>query len=266
MFSTSRELKQQAKSRLRERILPMMVVAAIFIVADYLISMFSSELSGRNDWIRQMNGIIATYSGELQEAVNDPEAVQAILLRIYGAMPSFREFISGRSLFGPVLSVLVSLISVPLSAGYAYHVLQESRRHNTTVGCLMHGFKVTFKTIAISLLTGLLVGLGFLLFIVPGVVLSLRYSQAVFVLMDDPDKGPVQCMKESARLMSGRKWDLFKLYFSFLLWFIAANLVTGLLGAPVLNIYLTPYLNLSAAFFYNELTGYEEPGPEPINF
>ncbi len=264
MYSTSRELKHTAKTRIRERLFPMMAIAAIFILADYLIGYFSSELSGYNDWMREINRLISTYAGEIQAAVNDPTELQAILLRIYAAMPTFPDFISGRSLVGPLLSVLVSLMSYPLAAGYAHHILVESRRQNTNAGFLMHGFKVTFKAVAIGVLTGLLTGLGLVLFVIPGFILSLRYSQAVFILMDDPDKGPIQCMRESGRLMRGRKWDLFKLYFSFLLWLIVSNLVTALIGAPVLNIYLTPYINLAAAFFYNELVHHEDPGPEPI--
>lgn len=264
MIPTSRELKGAAKSRLRQRVFPMLVMAAVFIVASYLISYFSNELIGFNDWSRRINEILTSYFGELQAALNSPEELQAIFTRIYEAMPTYQEFVAGRSLAGPLLALLVSLMTLPLSAGYAHHILFESRNKDSSIGFLMHGFKITFKTVALGILTSLLSALGFVLFIVPGVVLMLRYSQAVYILMDDPDKGPIQCMRESGRLMRGHKWELFKLYFSFILWFLAADLVTGLIGAPLLNIYLTPYLNLTTACFYNELIHQEEPGPEPM--
>ncbi len=266
MYSTSHELKKAARTRFRQRMFSMMLTAAVFIVATYLISYFSNELSGYNDWIRRIGELVSTYAGEVQAAVDDPNALQDLFARIYASMPTFQDFMVGRSLFGPLLAALVSLISLPLSAGYAHHILMESRGYNTSVGYLMHGFKVTFKTLAIGILTGLFTALGLLLFIVPGVVISLRYSLAVFILMDDPEKGPVQCMKESGRLMRGHKWRLLKLYFSFILWYIASNLVTNLIGAPLLNIYLTPYINLSTAVFYNELVHREGPGEEPIKF
>ena len=266
MFSDSRELKLRARARLRQRMLPILLVAAVYIVAGYLINYFASELSGANAYSRAVNELVNSYAGQVRDALNDPEQLQAVLNQIYASVPSAMEFFAGRSLTGPLLSVLVTMISLPLAAGYTHHILFESRKKDTSVGYLMHGFKVTFKTVAIGLLTGLAVALGSVFLVIPGVILSLMFSMSVMVLMDDPDKGAIACMKESARLMSGHKWRLFKLYFSFILWMIAANLVSSLLGVPLLNIYLTPYINLSVANFYNELIHYQPEPVEPIEF
>ena len=266
MFSNSRELKLRARSRLRQRMFPILLVAAVYIVADYLINYFSNELSGVNAYVRAVNDLVNSYTGQVREAMNDPEKLQAILNQIYASIPPVTEFFAGRSLTGPLLSVLVTLISLPLAAGYTHHILTESRQKDTSVGYLMHGFKVTFKTVAIGLLTGLAVAVGSIFLVIPGLIFSLMFSLSVMVLLDDPDKGAVACMKESARLMRGHKWRLFKLYFSFFFWFIAANLVSNLLGAPLLNIYLTPYINLSVANFYNELIHYQPEPAEPIEF
>lgn len=266
MFSDSHELKLAAKSRLRQRMLPILLVAAVYILAGYLINYFASELSGANAYVRAVSDLVNSYAGQLQEALDDPAQLQAILTQIYASVPSAMEFFAGRSLVGPLLSVLVTLISLPLAAGYTHHILFESRKKDTSVGFLMHGFKMTFKTVAIGLLTSLAVAVGSLFLVIPGLILSLMFSLSVMVLLDDPDKGAIACMKESARLMSGHKWRLFKLYFSFILWMIAANLVSSLLGVPLLNIYLTPYINLSVANFYNELIHYQPEPVEPIEF
>ena len=266
MFSDSHELKLRAKARLRRRMFPILLVSAIYIVAGYLISYFSSELSGFNAYNRAIVELVNSYAGQLQAAISDPEAFQAVLNQIYAAMPTLQEFLTGRSLMGPLLAALISLMSLPLSAGYLHHILTESRGQESGVGYLMHGFKMTFKTVAIGILTGLAMAVGLILFFVPGIVASMMFSQSVFILLDDPDKGPIQCMRESARLMSGHKWRLFNLYFSFFLWYIASNIVTTLIGAPILNVYLTPYLNLTTANFYNEIIHYQPEGPEPIEF
>ena len=160
MFSDSHELKLAAKSRLRQRMLPILLVAAVYILAGYLINYFASELSGANAYVRAVSDLVNSYAGQLQEALDDPAQLQAILTQIYASVPSAMEFFAGRSLVGPLLSVLVTLISLPLAAGYTHHILFESRKKDTSVGFLMHGFKMTFKTVAIGLLTSLAVAVG----------------------------------------------------------------------------------------------------------
>ncbi len=265
MYTSSSELKRRAKSRLRDRLMPILLIAAVYIVADTVINFFSSELSGYNAYSRRIMELVGTYTSQLQAALT-PDAMEKVLDQIYAAMPSLSEFLAERGVVGPILSVLVSLIAMPLSAGYMHHILFESRNQDTNVGFLMHGFKMTFKTIAINVLSALAVGLGAMFFVIPGFIFSMMFSQAIFILLDDPDKGAVQCMRESARLMRGHKWRLFKLRFSFFFWYVAANIVVILLGVPLLNVYLTPYINLSAAVFYNELIRREPEGPEPIQF
>lgn len=263
MYSSSRELKLTAKSRIRARVFPILVTAAIYIVADYMINWFSSELSGYNAYTRRLAEIISTYAGELQ-TMTDPTALNDLIQRITGALPTFHEFMTGRGLMGPILSILVSLISVPLSVGYSYHVLCESRGTVTSPGSLMHGFKMTFKSLGIYLLSGILVMLGSLLFLVPGLILAARYSMAFFVLLDNPENGPVECMRASGRIMRGHKWRYWCLQLSFILWLIAVSLVTTLIGAPLLNIYVMPYIQLSTAGFYNELVGYKREPVEAV--
>ncbi len=243
-FST-RDLKNRAKNVIRRRLSAILLTSLAFLLVNFLLTYLSEELSGLNDWSREFTRRVQTYTEQLQAAAT-PEEMQAIFEKI--SMPSVSFY--SRGVFAAVLSMLISLMSVPLSAGYAFHVLAEMRGHETKVTSIFTGFRVTLKALAISILTGLFAGLGFILFIVPGVVLMLRYSMSVFILMDDPSKGPIQCMRESGQLMRGGKWNYLKLYLSFLLWYILSNLVTAFIGVPLLNIYLTPYVNLASAAFY----------------
>lgn len=258
IFST-RDLKIRAKNVIRRRLSAILLTSLAFMLVNYLLTYLSNELSGLNDWTNEFARRLQTYMDQLQKAAT-PEEMYAILDKL--SMPSVSFF--SRGVFASVLSLLISLMSVPLSAGYVFHVLAEMRGHETKVTSIFSGFRVTLKALAISVLTGLLVALGSILFIIPGIVLMLRYSLAVFVLMDDPSKGPIQCMKESGRLMQGGKWNYFKLSLSFILWYMLSSLVTTLIGIPLLNIYLTPYVNLtSAAFYLDRLPGNGSPEWSP---
>lgn len=246
-FST-RDLKTRAKNVIRRRLSAILLTSLAFMLVNYLLTYLSNELSGLNDWANEFARRLESYMDQLQNAAT-PEEMYAILEKL--SMPSVSFY--SRGVFAVVLSFLISLMSVPLSAGYVFHVLAEMRGHETKVTSIFSGFRVTLKALAISLLTGLLVALGSILFVIPGIVLMLRYSMAVFVLMDDPSKGPVQCMKESGRLMQGWKWNYFKLSFSFILWYLLSSLVTSFIGIPLLNLYLNPYVNLTSAAFYLDL-------------
>ncbi len=259
MGSTSRVLKLRAKSTLRRRLGAILLIALIFIVADTMLSWLSGELDGTNDWSRRLMDQIAASADKLATAT--PEEMEQVFNDIIAGMPSVNSF--ARNTFGIVLSVLISLMSIPLSVGYTNHILRESRGEETHVSSLLFGFQVMWKALVISLLTGLIVGLGSIFLVVPGVVAALMLSMSVMILVDDPSKGPIQCLKESARLMRGHKWRLFKLEFSFIFWYLGAGLVTTLIGVPLLNIYLTPYTYLTRAEFYKELLPAYRPDPGP---
>lgn len=250
MGSTSRELKLRAKATLRRRLFNLLMIAAVFIVADYLLSYLSGELDGSNAWNQELMRRV-TEAAERLGSTADYGQIQSMVMEITESMPSVTYFINGA--FGIVLATLISLMRIPLSVGYTSHILQESRGVETHVNSLIFGFRVMWKAIAMNLLTSLLVALGSIFFLIPGLILALRYSMAVMVLVDNPQLGPIACMKESGRLMRGNKWRYFKLQFSFFFWYLASGLVTSLIGAPILNVYLTPYVTLAGAEFYKEL-------------
>lgn len=265
MRSTSRELKLRAKATLKRRLFNLIMIAAVFIVADYMLSYLAGELNGVNAWNRELTRRLNTVT-ETIAGMTDLAAMEEAVYRVIDSMPAPDFFV--KSPLGIVLSVLVSLMSIPLGAGYMSHILQESRGVQTHVGSLISGFRVMGKALAVSLMTWLLVFLGCVFFIIPGIVLALRYGLAILILVDDPSKGPIACMKESGRLMRGNKWRYFKLELSFFFWLLAAGLVSSLIGVPLLNIYLTPYMSLAQAEFYKELaagTRTSAPSWDPEN-
>ena len=104
----------------------------------------------------------------------------------------------------------------------------------------------------------MLIFIGLLFFIVPGVLIFYRYSLAVFVLYDNPDKGVIWCLHESNRLVTGHKKQLFSLHVSFIPLLLLCEVVAMLL-APIVDIWAKPFIGIACAVFYNELLPHEEP-------
>jgi uncharacterized membrane protein len=61
-----------------------------------------------------------------------------------------------------------------------------------------------------SILVTLIIILGYILLIVPGVIASLALMFATYLVIDH-DLGPVEALKESVRITQGNRWNLFVL-------------------------------------------------------
>lgn len=133
--------------------------------------------------------------------------------------------------------------------GYQSYCLKVANRDNTmSYGDLFASTKYLLKALGLSIMIALFTILWSLLFIIPGIIAAYRYSQAIFVLVENPDKGVMQCIRESREMMVGHKWEFFVLELSFILWQLLV-LVTCFLA----NIYVYPYTMVTYANYYNAI-------------
>ena len=85
-----------------------------------------------------------------------------------------------------VFSIVVALVQQLLSVGYKWALLDLIDGKNYSVGSLFQGFnRTSFKTIGLIIMMGIFTGLWSLLFIVPGIIKSYSYSQALNILKDN---------------------------------------------------------------------------------
>lgn len=144
-----------------------------------------------------------------------------------------------------------------LSFGFMRYCLRLSRgEKEVPVDELISGFQIFWKVVALNLLTGLFIILWSMLLVIPGIVAAYRYRMAQLLLMDHPDWSAMECIRESKRLMQGNKANLFVLDFSFFGWHLLSSLVVMFTFIPVMDIWLTPYMQVTECHFYNELVGW----------
>lgn len=164
--------------------------------------------------------------------------------------------------FAAIMTVVLTVVLVFVRAGFSGYCLLVSRKQATTPKDLLICFEHPLKLFILLLIQYVLIGVGFLLFLVPGVVLALCYSQAVFIHYEHPDYSPIQCLQESRQLVRGRKMMLLSLILSFILWWIGDQLVSGLIRIPLLQLYLAPFYGLTMAHFHLALvSGEAEEAP-----
>lgn len=98
-------------------------------------------------------------------------------------------------------------------------------------------------------LVQLFVGLWSMLFIVPGIIKSYSYSQAVFIKAQNPNISAMRAIELSKVMMEGHKGELFYLHLSFLGWMLLSGLTYNILGI----VYVFPYFYSALAFAYEEI-------------
>lgn len=94
------------------------------------------------------------------------------------------------------------------------------------------------------------VSLWTIVFIIPGIIAALSYSQTFYLMIDDPSLSGMDALRKSKELMKGHKCEYFLLCLSFIGWAFLAAMTFG-----IGFIFLLPYMALSQAVYYNNLVG-----------
>ena len=114
---------------------------------------------------------------------------------------------------GVAQSIIAFIISVILyfvgQAVILYAAFQAMRGRDVIIGdAIGRAFSRFLSLLGISILVGLGVAIGFMLLIVPGIILALRWAVAVPACVVE-NKGPLESMRRSAELTKGHRWKIF---------------------------------------------------------
>lgn len=171
------------------------------------------------------------------------------------------------SIWGSLILLAVAVMSSVLTVGFQNYCLKVSRSEKAGIGEIFDVFSIFFKVFGLIFMTGLFIILWSFLFIIPGIIAGLRYSMAVYILLDDPSKGIMQCIRESKEMTYGHKWELFVLDLSFIGWYFLAGIPSGFaamspliaaIGTILINAFVTPYVQTTLAVYYNKLSGWKK--------
>lgn len=149
---------------------------------------------------------------------------------------------------GPIGGLIGLIVTGPLTLGQAGYFLRFRNGENPPIESLFDGFKQFAPALLVQLLIMIFTFLWSLLLIVPGIIAALGYSQAFYILYDQPGLDTMEVIKQSKEMMNGHKGRLFMLLLSFLGWSLLCLLTLG-----IGFIWLSPYIQLTLANFYQGL-------------
>lgn len=163
-------------------------------------------------------------------------------------------------------AVVVTFVLAPafsLSIYSIYLALAMSKKPE--IKDMFRGFSDFWSAFKVTFLVSLFTSLWSLLFVIPGIVKACSYSQAMYILAENPKMSAREAINRSKEMMEGHKMDYFVLNLSFIGWAFLAPFTFGLL-----YIWLIPYMNATLTNFYNSVKpqvvveGPEAPVYEPV--
>lgn len=147
-------------------------------------------------------------------------------------------------------TLLAIVVDSALGYGLITYALKFVKKENPVYGDLFEAFNdnKVGKVLGTSLLVKLFTFLWSLLLIVPGIIKGLGWSMTIYILRENPDRTPRECMAMSEEMMMGHKWEFFLLNLSFIGWILLAALTAG-----VGLVFLYPWLLTTITNYYEDL-------------
>ncbi len=146
-----------------------------------------------------------------------------------------------------ILNLLAVCLAGYIQLGIAVFSLDVYNKGEVNFTTIFSRFNDVKPIIFIIILT-IAIALGFILLVIPGIILALMYSQIFFILADDPDIGIIEAFNLSEKMMRNNKWQLFVLNLEAFLYFFA-----GIFTLFIWWVWLLPRYSIAYAGFYEEL-------------
>ena len=228
------QLKTQAKSLMRKSNPNPIIAAVFYVLVVFILTNLSNRLTGvQVDMDKYVNAVQNMDYAFFENMLNDYNPSSTAV----------------------ILDIIIRILRLILQAGFIIFALNTLRKSEAaSYYNLLDGFAHAGRIIILYLLMFIFIFLWALLFIVPGIIAFYKYRMAIYLLIDNPDKSPMECLQESKRLIEGHKSELFYLDLSFIGWYILTLI-------PFVSIYVSPYTTLTYSGFYNQLieTNYNDP-------
>ena len=146
---------------------------------------------------------------------------------------------------GPIALIFVA---GPLTLGFTIYFLKFLKNEESNLNQLFEGFKNYGSVLVTYLLYTIYIILWTLLFIIPGIIAQMKYSQVWCIMAEDSEISGNDALKKSKEMMDGFKMQYFLLALSFIGWILLAMLTCGI-GL----LWVVPYIQTSYAKFYEAL-------------
>ena len=145
------------------------------------------------------------------------------------------------------ISLVTFILSAYVQVGLALFCLEIYNGKEIDFGIIFSRFN-GIKPIVFMGVYVIIILLGLVLLIIPGIILGLMYSQVFYILAENPQVGLIEAFNKSERMMKTNKGQLFALNLEFLFY-----IILGVFTFFIWWIWLLPRYSVAIAGFYEEL-------------
>jgi uncharacterized membrane protein len=180
-----------------------------------------------------------------------PELLLIVIIYIAISIPSgVNSWFPGSAVVA-VLGFFTTVYSIfvvnPVGYGVAYASLKASRGDKPEVADMFEGFKIYLNVVLASLLVSVIVVLGLILLIVPGIIFACKLAFVPYLVMDKK-LSATDAIRESWDMTSGRAGTIFLIGLLAIPIFIAGFICFGV-GAIISAM----WVNLAFASYYHHV-------------
>lgn len=166
--------------------------------------------------------------------------------------------VAGNSMVASTITVLISTV-IGIGLSFAISLCQTVfylRAHESTKDIALTSVwrpEVFWKFVGTSMILGIILLVGFLLLIVPGIILSIIFGFALYAVVEER-LTPMEALKASARLTKGHRWQIFGLMAA-----IVGINILGLIALIVGLLVTIPVSTLAMVHAYRTLKDWQLP-------
>ncbi len=148
-----------------------------------------------------------------------------------------------------IQQIVLMLVIMPINMGIFMLGIQRSMNAQPNAMSIFNHFDKTITLFLTMLLVWILVSIGFVLFILPGIYLSVAYMMAMPLIVEK-DMGIWEAMETSRKAIT-KKW------FTFLIFFIVASIIMGISAIPlgIGLIWTFPLFMIGLGIIYRNMFG-----------
>jgi hypothetical protein len=195
-----------------------MSVGRVFQRAFSAIAFNPAVVLGLALLVGALPGLIMSYFF-FRIGLGSPEAVRS------GAIPGYG--FAGAMFISSLITLAISAL---VQGALTRATVSANEGVRATFGqSLSAGFRVILPLVGLTILWALGVGIGFVLLLVPGIILLMMWAVAVPALVVERD-GVFAAFRRSAELTKGSRWKIFGLSLVLLIIYWLLSIVVGLVG------------------------------------
>ena len=234
MYTSRPLLKGNARVIVKTARPSLLTAGLIFLAVSIVLNTLSSAVLGVNISYDDMQRYLNYYmNGDFQ----------AILRMSESMTPPGSAYL---------LNLAIEAVLYIVGAGFLIFILNTVKNAGAVYGNLLDGFGMAGKLLLLALVEAVFVFLWSLLLLIPGLIALYRYRMAKFLLLDHPEMGVMEAIRNSKEMMKGHKWECFMLDLSFIGWWLLSAI--PYVGYAV-SIWTIPYINTTYVLYYMALAG-----------